>query len=149
MTCLKSKFSSEEFSASDNILFGEEFQSKLISKKQKDKSFAPPKSKGIRLSFFYEKPPPPGKYGDRWHKNFQPYTQYAGENRTLPEDTTCKTIKLNNITNQDRNVRRLATPPLIAGSPETTTEKVLEVLHSLPQTLLPGLGMSLDMDIAR
>ena len=94
-------------------------------------------------------PPPPGKYGDRWHKNFQPYTQYAGENRTLPEDTTCKTIKLNNITNQDRNVRRLATPPLIAGSPETTTEKVLEVLHSLPQTLLPGLGMSLDMDIAR
>ena len=34
-------------------------------------------------------------------------------------------------------------------SPKTPTEKVLEMLHALPQTLLPSLGIPLDMEIAR
>ena len=42
-----------------------------------------------------------------------------------------------------------ATPSLIPARPETPAEKVLEVIHSLPRTLLPSLGISLDMNIAR
>ena len=35
----------------------------------------------------------------------------------------------------------------ITISPKTPTEKILEVLHALPQTLLQSLEISLDMDI--
>ena len=42
-----------------------------------------------------------------------------------------------------------ATTAYITIIPKTPTEKVLEMLHALPQTLLPSLGISLNMDIAR
>ena len=93
-----SKFGSEEFSTSNskNTLFGEEFQSKLTSmvekdtalakavsitkRHKKDKNTPPTKKVGLKTVCFFRKGPP-GKYGDRRGKNFQPYTQYAGQNR--------------------------------------------------------------------
>lgn len=91
-----SKFGSEEFSTKKNTLFGEEFQSKLTSMVEKDtalakavsitkrhkkeKSSLPTKKTGPQTVRFFRKGPP-GKYGDRRGKNFQPYTQYTGQNR--------------------------------------------------------------------
>ena len=92
-----SKFGSEQFSMKKNMLFGEEFQSKLTSMVEKETALAkavsitkrhkrkrallPTRRQGpARPSGFFRKGPP-GKYGDRWGKNFQPYIQYAGQNR--------------------------------------------------------------------
>ena len=91
-----SKFSSEEFSTKKNTLFGEEFQSKLtsmveretalakavsITKRHKKERSSPPNKKTVPQTIGFFRKGPPGKYGDRRGKNFQPYTQYAGQNR--------------------------------------------------------------------
>ena len=98
-----SKFGSEEFSLK-NTLLGEEFQSKLTSmvekeralakavsitkRHKKEKSSLPSKMTGhqtvrffLFFFFLFFRKGPPGKYGDRRGKNFQSYTQYAGQNR--------------------------------------------------------------------
>lgn len=92
-----SKFGSEQFSMKSNTLFGEDFQSKLTSmvekdmalvkavsiakrhKKDKSSLSSHQKSRALDCPFFSKGPP--GKYGDRWGKNFQPYPQNAGPSR--------------------------------------------------------------------
>ena len=113
----------------------------ITKRHKKGKSSSPNKKTGPQTIHFFEKHLP-GKYRERQGKNFQPYTQYAGQNRD------------NQTSYQQYNrpgQKLLFHKPRLPGSPSaiTPTGKVLEVLHALPQTLLPSLGISLDRDIAR
>lgn len=93
-----SKFSSEEFPASRNTLFGEDFQTKLTSMVEKDTALAKAVSltkkhkkeanqsstrrSGPRPFRFFRKSPPV-KYGDRRGKNFHPYYSLTSRNRDV------------------------------------------------------------------
>ena len=52
----------------------------ITKRHKKGKSSPPNKKTGPQTIHFFQKRLP-GKYGDRRDKNFQPYTQYAGQNR--------------------------------------------------------------------
>ena len=93
-----SKFSSEEFPASHNTLFGEDFQTKLTGMVEKETALAkavsltkrhkkeanqaPTRRSGQRPFRFFRKSPPV-KYGDRRGKNFHPYYPLTGRNRDV------------------------------------------------------------------
>ena len=126
-----------------NMLFEEEFQSKLTSmveketvlakavsitkRHKKEKSSLPNKKTGPQTVRFFQKGPR-GKYGDRWGKNFQPYTQYAGQNRD-----TVRSLYLSNRPGQKPlfHEPRLPTSPSVQKNP---TEKVLGATHPSPDS---------------
>ena len=53
----------------------------ITKRHKREKSSPPNKKMGPQIVCFFFRKGPPGKYGDRRGKNFQPYTQYAGQSR--------------------------------------------------------------------
>ena len=122
----------------------------ITKRHKKENSFPPNKRTGPQTILFFLKGPPwqvRGQVGQEFSTIHTVCRSKQGHHqRSL---SVVQPDKLPSVqpTRPKTNLPR-ATTARITISPKTPTEKVLEVLHALPQTLLPGLGISLDMDIA-
>jgi hypothetical protein len=123
----------------------------ITKRHKKDKNTSPTKKAGPQtVRFFFPNRPPwqvRGQAGQEFsavHTICRPKQGYS--QRTLPA-LQPNQLPTRQSTRTETTIPR-ASPPSITVTPKTPTEEVLEVLHSLPQTLLPNLGISLNMNIA-
>ena len=162
-----SKFGSEEFPASHNTLFGEDFQTKLTGMVEKETALAkavsltkrhkkeanqaPTRRSGQRPFCFFSKEPPcqvRRQAGQEFSPVLSPYRSQQRCYETTQSAIQPEPVSPRQSSRSQTHVPR-AVSPQPTDEPKSLTEEILEVLRSLPVSILPSIGVDLDLTIAK